>query len=49
MAISFQSDEEMIRFGKEVRRLSENPFQQELEEAGREWKRKKVPKVRKFS
>jgi uncharacterized protein HemY len=57
MAISFQSDEEvlrklrdklrkmtdeeLIRFGKEVRRLAENPFQRQLEEARREWKRRK--------
>src|SRR5258708_1352063 len=50
MAISFQSDEEvlrslreklrkmsgeeLVRFGKEVRRLAENPFQRQLEEAG---------------
>jgi hypothetical protein len=54
MAISFQSDEEVLRklrerlrkmsdeelikFGKEVRRLAENPFQRQLEEARREWK-----------
>jgi uncharacterized protein HemY len=57
MAISFQSDEEvlrklrdklrkmtdeeLIRFGREVRRLAENPFQRQLEEARREWKRRK--------
>jgi uncharacterized protein HemY len=57
MAISFQSDEEvlrklrdklrkmtdeeLIRFGKEVRRLAENPFQQQLDEARAEWKRRK--------
>jgi len=57
MAISFQSDEdvlrnsrerlrkmtdeELLRFGKEVRRLAENPFQRQLEEARREWKRRK--------
>jgi hypothetical protein len=57
MAISFQSDEEvlrklrdrlrkmtdeeLIRFGKEVRRLAENPFQRHLGEARREWKRRK--------
>jgi uncharacterized protein HemY len=35
------SDEELIRFGKEVRRLAENPFQRQLEEARREWKRRK--------
>jgi hypothetical protein len=58
MAISFQSDEEvlrklrdklrkmtdeeLIRFGKEVRRLAENPFQRQLEETRREWKRRKL-------
>jgi hypothetical protein len=57
MAISFQSDEEvlrklrerlrkmndqeLIRFGKEVRRLAENPFQRQLDEARAEWKRRK--------
>ena len=57
MAISFQSDEEvlrklrdklrkmtdeeLVRFGKEVRRLAENPFQRQLEEARKEWKRRK--------
>jgi hypothetical protein len=35
------SDDELIRFGKEVRRLAENPFQRQLEEARREWKRRK--------
>ena len=35
------TDEELIRFGKEVRKLSENPFQRQLEEARREWKRRK--------
>ncbi len=29
------SDDELIRFGKEVRRLAENPFQKQLEEARR--------------
>ena len=49
MAISFQSDEEvlrklrdklrkmtdeeLVRFGKEVRRLAENPFQRQLDKA----------------
>jgi hypothetical protein len=58
MAISFQSDEEvlrklrdklrrmtdeeLIRFGKEVRRLADNPFQRQLEEARAEWKRRKL-------
>jgi hypothetical protein len=57
MAISFQSDEEvlrklrdklrkmtdeeLVRFGKEVRRLAENPFQRQLYEARAEWKRRK--------
>ena len=57
MAISFQSDEEilrklrdklrtltdkeLIRFGQEVRRLAENPFQRQLHEARAEWKRRK--------
>jgi len=35
------TDEELIRFGKEARRLAENPFQRQLEEARREWKRRK--------
>jgi phage terminase small subunit len=34
------SDQELIRFGKEVRRLAENPFQRQLEEARAEWKRR---------
>jgi hypothetical protein len=58
MAISFQSDEEvlrklrdrlrkmtdeeLIRFGKDVRRLAENPFQRQLDEARAEWKRRKL-------
>jgi hypothetical protein len=29
------SDEELIRFGKELRRLAENPFQRQLEEASK--------------
>ena len=57
MAISFQSDEdvlrnlreklrkmtdeELIKFGKQVRKLAENPFQRQLEEARAEWKRRK--------
>jgi hypothetical protein len=57
MAISFQSDEEvlrklpdklrkmtdeqLIRFGKDARRLAENPFQRQLEEARREWRRRR--------
>jgi uncharacterized protein HemY len=35
------TDAELIRFGKEVRRLAENPFQKQLEEARAEWKRRK--------
>jgi uncharacterized protein HemY len=35
------SDDELIRFGKEVRRLAENPFQRQLDEARREWKRRR--------
>ncbi len=35
------SDEQLIKFGKEVRRLAENPFQRQLEEARAEWKRRK--------
>jgi hypothetical protein len=40
------SDEELIRFGKEVRRLAENPFQRQLDEARAEWKRRKALDVR---
>ncbi len=59
MAISFQSDEEVLRklrdklrnmtdeelikFGKDVRRLAENPFQRQLDEARKEWKRRNLP------
>jgi uncharacterized protein HemY len=35
------TDEELIKFGKDVRRLAENPFQRQLEEARAEWKRRK--------
>jgi hypothetical protein len=35
------TDQELINFGKEVRKLAENPFQRQLEEARREWKRRK--------
>ena len=61
MAISFQSDEEVLRklrdklrkmtdeelikFGKDVRKLAENPFQKQLEEARKEWKRRKSPRT----
>jgi hypothetical protein len=36
------TDEELIKFGKEVRKLAENPFQRQLEEARAEWKRRKL-------
>ena len=36
------TDEELIKFGKDVRRLAENPFQKQLEEARAEWKRRKL-------
>jgi hypothetical protein len=36
------SDEELIKFGKQVPRLAENPFQRQLEEARAEWKRRKL-------
>jgi len=36
------TDEELIKFGRDVRRLSENPFQKQLEEAKVEWKRRKA-------
>jgi hypothetical protein len=35
------SDEELIKFGKEVRGLAESPFQRQLQEARAEWKRRK--------
>jgi hypothetical protein len=35
------TDEELIRFGKDVRRLAENPFQRQLDEARAEWKRRR--------
>jgi hypothetical protein len=38
------TDEELIKFGKDVRRLAENPFQRQLEEARKEWKRRKKRK-----
>jgi hypothetical protein len=39
------TDEQLIRFGKEVRRLAENPFKRQLEEARAEWKRRKKTAV----
>ena len=35
------TDEELVKFGKDMRRLAENPFQRQLEEARKEWKRRK--------
>jgi hypothetical protein len=35
------TDEGLIRFGKDERKLAENPFQRQLEEARREWKQQK--------
>jgi hypothetical protein len=35
------TDEELIKFGREVRKLAENPFQRQLDEARAEWKRRK--------
>ncbi len=35
------TDDELIRFGKDLRRLAENPFQRQLEEVRREWKQRK--------
>ena len=36
------TDEELIEFGKKVRKLAENPFQLQLDEARAEWKRRKL-------
>jgi len=36
------TDEELIKLGKDVRRLAENPFQRQLEEARLELKRRKL-------
>jgi hypothetical protein len=35
------TDEELIKFGKQVQKLAENPFQRQLEEARAEWKRRR--------
>jgi hypothetical protein len=35
------SDEQLIEFGKKVRKLAENPFQPQLDEARAEWKRRR--------
>jgi len=34
------TDEELIKFGKDVRRLAENPFARQLAEVSAEWRRK---------
>jgi hypothetical protein len=39
--LSRMTDDALIRFGKDPRRLAENPFQWQLEEARREWKQRK--------
>jgi hypothetical protein len=36
------TNEELIRFGKDVRKLAENPFQRQLEAARAEWRRRKL-------
>jgi hypothetical protein len=36
------TDEELIKFGKDVRKLAENPFQHQLDAARAEWKRRKL-------
>jgi hypothetical protein len=35
------TDKELIEFGENVRKLAENPFQRQLDEARAEWKRRK--------
>jgi hypothetical protein len=35
------TDKELIEFGKNVRKLAENPFLRQLDEARAEWKRRK--------
>jgi hypothetical protein len=35
------TDEKLIKFGKEVRKLAENPFQRQLDAARAEWRRRK--------
>jgi hypothetical protein len=36
------TDEELIRFGKDVRKLAENPFQRQLDASRAEWRRRKL-------
>jgi hypothetical protein len=42
------TDAELIKFGKDVRKLAENPFQRHLEEARREWKQGKKSVAARF-
>ena len=39
------TDEELIKFGKDVRRLAENPFARQLAEARAQWRRRKSPRT----
>jgi hypothetical protein len=41
------TDKELTEFGKNVRKLAENPFQRQLDEARAEWKRRKLQSKRK--
>jgi len=36
------TDEKLIRCGKDVRRVAENPFRRQQEEGRAEWKRRKI-------
>jgi hypothetical protein len=36
------TDEELIKFGNDVRKLAENPFQRQLNAARAEWMRRKL-------
>ena len=36
------TDEELIKFRKDVRKLAENPFQRQLDAARAEWTRRKL-------
>ena len=40
------TDEELIRFGKDVRKLAENPIQRQLEAVRAEWRRKRNQRIR---
>ena len=43
------TDEELIKFGKDVLGLAQNPFQRQLDEARAEWKRRKELRDRKIN